>query len=453
MSPERHTLRESLWTEVAVMPKGSSRRRFGRFAALVPVFALSALAAPDTGVAEESGHRLAQGGTAAQITPARLEELVREVGASVESLRGLRFKAPVKAQVVAPKATREGFKAKIKPWDVEQARHTQQAYIQLGLIPPRTDLITDYLDRAERDVLGYYDTETKELYVLEHVAEEEVRPVIAHELAHALEDQHFDFQAVAKQANGDDDRATAISAVIEGSATALMIAYATRQASALEAVRKVEKAETKRAEQLRGAPSFVQQTVILPYVLGFTFLLRGSPCLWENGVPTADVDEAYAHPPRSTRQILHPEQYWGGKWRKDPPLLTLPDLSKVLGPGWTKAADGSIGELGLAVLTGSKLDLTRAEALLPSRWTNEAAIGTQGDVYHHYVNGERSLTVLLTRWETMLDAEQFDRALVSRGKYFMRYGAHVLVLAGDMDTGMGAQLASAALQGLSYWVQ
>jgi len=103
------------------------------------------------------------------------------------------------------------------------------------------------------------------------------------------------------------------------------------------------------------------------------------------------------------------------------------------------------------VLTGSHLDLTQTDAILPARWTNDAAIGTSGDVYHHYVNGEKSLTVLLTRWETLRDAEQFDTALVSRGKYFLRYGAHVLVLAGDVDPAAGPALASAALQGVGYW--
>ncbi|HET8646790.1 MAG TPA: hypothetical protein VFO85_14945, partial [Vicinamibacteria bacterium] len=388
-------------------------------------------------------------GTAAHISPARLQELVSEVGSSVETLRGLKFKTPVKAEIIAPQAARESFKAKIKPWEVEQAGHTQRAYVHLGLIPPRTNLITDYLDLAEKDVLGYYDTKTKVLYVLGHVPEEEVKPVIAHELTHALEDQHYDFQEVARKAHGDDDRATAISAVIEGSAMATMLAYAVRQTRDAEAARKLEKNESRRAEQLKGAPSFVQQSVILPYILGFTFLLRGSPWLWENGVPTAEIAEAYANPPRSTRQILHPEQYWWGNWRKDPSPLALPDLSGLLGAGWKKATDGSIGELGLAVLTGSHLDLARMDALLPSRWTNDAAIGTQGDIYHHYVNGERSLTVLLTRWESMRDAEQFDKALISRGKYFLRYGAHVLVLAGDLEPGSGPTLASAALQGVS----
>jgi hypothetical protein len=393
---------------------------------------------------------LAQGGsTAAQFTPERMQGLADEISASVETLRRLKFKNKVKAVLVTPAQARETFRAKIQPWEAEQVQFTQKAYVQLGLIPAKTDLLTNYLNMAEKDVLGYYDPATKMLYVLGHVPEDEVRPVIAHELTHALEDQHFDFQALGKKRSGDDE-AIALSAVIEGSAMVVMVHYMARQRDA-EASKKAGAAETKRAQRLKSAPSFVQQSVILPYILGFTFLLKGMPWMFENGMPNADIDEAYANPPHSTRHILHPEQYWWGAWRKEPPPVALPDLSKTLGPGWSRAAVGSIGELGLAVLTGSHLDLTQMDSLLPSRWTNDSAIGTSGDLYHHYVNGEKSLTVLLTRWETLRDAEQFDKALLSRGKYFLRYGVHVLVLAGEVDPALGPALATAAMQGISYW--
>ena len=122
----------------------------------------------------------------------------------------------------------------------------------------------------------------------------------------------------------------------------------------------------------------------------------------------------------------------------------------MLGPGWSKATDGSIGELGLAVLTGSREGIELPWALLPSRWTNDAAEGTAGDVYHHYVNGERRVTVLLTRWETNRDAEQFDRALVNKGKYFFRFGANILVIAGDIGD-RAVEVSKAAFQGAKFW--
>jgi hypothetical protein len=130
--------------------------------------------------------------------------------------------------------------------------------------------------------------------------------------------------------------------------------------------------------------------------------------------------------------------------------LVFPDLSSVLGAGWSKAASGSIGELGLAVLTGAKLDLDSPEALLPERWTNKAASGVLGDLYHHYVNGDLRVTVLVARFETSDDALEFDQALLNRGKQMFRLGPNALVVAGEVGD-KGEALAIAALQGMQYW--
>jgi hypothetical protein len=398
----------------------------------------------------------------ADLTPAQLESIVREMSAWVEKVRGLKFKTPVSMEILDGKAARENFKAKIETGTLEQARHAQNAYVHLGLVPAGTDLIRNYLDQAEKDVLGYYDSHTKKLYLLSHVPADEVKSVVVHELTHALEDQHFDFQAIGKLANGDDDRGTAITALIEGSAMVVTInrmIWDTPRGVAALAGKPPQQKELKRSATLKAAPSFVQQTVMLPYLLGIQFLLRGKPWMLADGMPNADIAAAYASPPRSTTQILHPEQYWWGQWRKRTPPPSLPDLSKALGAGWSKALEGSIGELGLAVLTGSKLDISSMQALLPNGWTHEAAEGTTGDVFHHYVKGEQQqqqqqqqkATVLLTRWETVRDADQFDRALRSRGSYFLRYGINVLVVAGDVNPETGLALANAAMQNLSYW--
>jgi hypothetical protein len=393
------------------------------------------------------------------LTPAELEAIVKDVGAWVERCRGLKFKTPVSMEIIDGKAAREDFKSKIESGTIEQARHAQNAYVHLGLVPPGTDLLRNYLDQAEKDVLGYYDSRSKKLYLLSHVSADEVKGVVAHELTHALEDQHYDFQALGKLADGDDDRATALGAVIEGSATLVMVTYARGRsprgaaAAAAAAAAPPQQKEQKRGVRLKGAPSFVQQSVMLPYLLGFSFLLRGKPWMLSETTPNADIAEAYANPPRSTTQILHPERYWWGQWRKQVATPSLPDLSKTLGRGWSKALQGSIGELGLAVLTGSQLDIGSPRALLPASWTHDEADGNLGDVFHHYVSGEQKATVLLTRWETVRDADQFDRALRSRGRYFLRYGVNVLVVAGDVDSEKGLALANAAMQDLSYWPQ
>ena len=389
---------------------------------------------------------------AARMTPAQAEALVREISAAVEGIRGLKFKTPVTMQVIDGATAREHFKAKFVPWTEEQARHTQNAYIHLGLVPRGTQLMTRFLDFAEKDVAGYYEHGTKTFYLLDHVAAEEARGVMAHELTHALEDQTYDIGSVYQRANPDGDRATAISAVVEGSAMAVQLAFLSRELGGKKAGERLEKDEAKRAERLKIAPSFTQRSTLLPYLLGFSFLLRGKP--WDfyvgGGVKVADVDHCYANPPFSTREILHPEQYWVARERNPPLRLTLPDLSPVLGGGWSKATEGAIGELGLTVLTGSREEIGLPWALLPTRWVNEASTGTVGDVYQHYVNADRTLTLLLTRWETERDAEEFDRALLNKGKYYFRYGVSVLVMAGDVGDKVDA-LATAALQGAKFW--
>jgi hypothetical protein len=244
------------------------------------------------------------------------------------------------------------------------------------------------------------------------------------------------------------DSVTASSALIEGSAMVVMLAYLAQRTGLAAARSTFEKEESKRAARLRGAPSFTQRSLSMPNLLGITFLLRGKPWEWHfDGVKIADINQAYADPPRSTQQILHPEQYWNRGGVETRPL-ELPDLSDVLGEGWSKAAEGSIGELGLAVLVGNELDLSAPDVLMPSRWTHEAAIGVVSDVFHHYVKGEQRVTVLATRWESSSDAEQFCRAMKGR-RSTVTYGANVLIASGDVGDKRAA-LAMKAFQQMEY---
>ncbi len=389
-----------------------------------------------------------------RFTPEQAEAVVREVSADVEELRGLKFKRPVQMKLIDGARAREMFKSKIEPWEIDEARYTQQAYEHLALIPAGTDLITRYLDLAEKDVLGFYEPGSETFFLLDHVPEDDARMVMAHELTHALEDQYFDFKTLRKRSAGNSDHATAITSVIEGAAMGVSIAYASRKKDKWAAARASER-NSRQMRRYATAPSFVQQSLVMPYTLGLTFLMRGSPWRWytDGGIRLADLDRAYARPPSSTREILHPETYWTDRPRSAPRSLALPDLSGILGPGWSKATDGSIGELGLAVLTGSKVDLESFDALMPNRWTNDAATGALGDVYQHYTNGDRTTTVLMTRWESERDAEQFHRAMrETRNLTIVRFGVNFIVLAGDF--GDKAQpLAAEAMRSMSYWVE
>jgi hypothetical protein len=119
----------------------------------------------------------------------------------------------------------------------------------------------------------------------------------------------------------------------------------------------------------------------------------------------AGVDQAYADPPVSTEQILHPERY-----PKDTPRNPdLPDLAPTLGPGWTTDDTGVLGEWRSLLVLESFLGTE--EAVL-------AASGWDGDRYALLSGpeGSRTALVLLTRWDTVRDAHEFSGAFRTYGE-------------------------------------
>jgi hypothetical protein len=109
-----------------------------------------------------------------------------------------------------------------------------------------------------------------------------------------------------------------------------------------------------------------------------------------------------------------------------------------------------VGELGLALLTGSRLKTGGFEMLLPTSWATPGASGTAGDVYHHYVNRDRTVTVLLTRWESVRDADEFQRSLRGGRKTLFRFGANLLMLMGDFGD-KGEALAAESARSVKFW--
>jgi hypothetical protein len=379
--------------------------------------------------------------------------LAQEIAPRVEEIRGLRFRRPVSVELVDAESARAHFQRRAaKMWPEHEVRLDQRVYAQLGLLPAGTDLLKSLLDLLAEQAWGYYDPDSDTFFVLENSPPETAPLLMAHELTHALDDQHHQIDSMLDQVREDDDRATALSAVVEGSGTLVMTAFMLEEIRAGRMKRDVlehfQESDAGRAETLRAAPAFLRRSLLAPYLLGLGFLLRGDPHrLSESGVDPRDLDRAFRDPPLSSEQILHPEKYWD-ETRQDVPLpVTLPDLSPDLGEGWSLVGTGTLGELALAQLAGSEgPDLASPDASAPAHWTNEAARGIAGDLYQHYVNGDRSLTVLGTLWDTVRDAREF-RLSLSHGSVFLR-GSAVLVLAGDLGAG-AERLASLALSGLT----
>src|SRR5256884_249972 len=193
---------------------------------------------------------------------------------------------------------------------------------KLGLAPPDfnyRDLIVRLLTEQ---VAGYYEPKTQQFHLADWIDADGQRPVMAHELTHALQDQHFNLRRFEKWPKGDSDAELAAHSLIEGDATLAMVLYITsnplRALTFLKSIGTMAGA----SEELNKAPRAVRESLLFPYQEGLNWTRE----LYRLG-GWSEVSEAFTTLPQSTEQILHPAKYLA---REAPVKVTLPDLALIL---------------------------------------------------------------------------------------------------------------------------
>ena len=386
------------------------------------------------------------------LTSAEASALARELAPTVETLRGLAFKAPVDVKVVDDDAARKHFKSRMDAfWPEKRVRAEQVAFTQLGLLPAGTDLLDGLFEILEEQVGGFYDPDSDTFFVLDDMPKKLAPVIMVHELTHALDDQHYGIDDLIDKTIDDEDRSSALAAVVEGSGTLVMSTWLLREVQSGRMspgfLESFQESEAVRAEKLKAAAPYLQRGLLSPYLLGQTFLLKGNFLMLAAGVVPADIDRAFREPPLSTEQILHPDKYWREPDRDPPRKIATNGLESSLGEGWTSEEQGSLGEMNLAILAGAgPLDPESPALLSPAAWTNEAASGWAGDAWRLYSLGDRRVTLLVTAWDTADDAVEFEAALPPlAGRSVFRSGDVVILVAGD-HAGRDEHLSRAAFR-------
>jgi len=341
----------------------------------------------------------------------------------LQSIRGLTFKTKVPVTVIDDKRAREYALARFRSMTPEaKIRADQAAYALLGLVPAEVDVLKTLLDVLEEQAGGFYDPGTKSFYLLDDMPKEATALLAAHEMTHALEDQRYDLDGRIAKLIDDDDASFALSALIEGSATAAAATYVAKGIAAGTLTQDQLGAMSGGVESVRldAMPEALRRQLLGPYVLGVAFLAQGN------------VDTAWERPPRSSEQILHPEKYWNPKLRDEPKGVTIPDPKRILGEGWTRAGSGVLGELTLGSLVEAKTPKASDLASFSTTWTNAAASGWGGDRFELWTHGDDALVLLATVWDTAKDASEFAAALPAAraGFAYKRVGTKVGVVAG-----------------------
>src|SRR5205085_6342146 len=145
---------------------------------------------------------------------------------TVSRMRELEVKQPVKS---AFKTRDEIEQSVIRDLDESTSpaefAASQKTLVRLGLVPKDFQL-RDYVVKLLREqVAGFYEPKTKEFYLAAWLPLGEQKKVMAHELVHALQDQHFNLRRFEKWPKGDSDAELAAHALVEGEATLVMILY------------------------------------------------------------------------------------------------------------------------------------------------------------------------------------------------------------------------------------
>ncbi|MFL6231519.1 MAG: hypothetical protein ACJ76N_00125 [Thermoanaerobaculia bacterium] len=352
--------------------------------------------------------------------PAASARHVAEVLETAEKYRGLKAVRPVPAGSMSPRQLkaqlREALPKDLPPAELKALEVSLKAF---GLIPERMDLGRYLPELLSSQVAGFYDTDRKFLALVdptrgtsrrgERQADEDM--VLVHELTHALQDQHFDLHRFEER-DPLSDGGAAKKALVEGDATLAMIDAGLR--GSFESMPGMDTAmgtmmqdpdrmlaaspDFPGAREMRAAPAWIRDNLTFSYFQGLSFCVsvrrRGGQPLLDYAFST--------DPPRSTEQILHPEK-WHTR-RDDPVVLRFPDLAVEL-PGYHKAAEGEMGELGLRILFHQNLK-SREQA-------TAAAAGWGGDRFAVYEKDGRRLIVWITEWDAEADAMELRTALSS----------------------------------------
>jgi len=278
---------------------------------------------------------------------------------------GLPIKATVKRQIISRDAVEKNLKEKFDEDD--STKRLQQSEIVLkkfGLLDRDFALKPFLLALLKEQIEAYYEPKTKTVYLLDWVDAEEQKPVLAHELTHALQDQHSDLTKWNDQTPDEvshnyaedvdhvnrDEMDTAREAVVEGQATAVMMDYIlkpmgkslVKDPEVIDAVGQ-QLNSAANSPVLSRAPLLLAESMLFPYREGLGF----EQDVWMDQGQAAAFTGTLDHPPTSSWEILNPREY---EMRHAPSVPLIPNIHPLVDPLYKPYDIGQIGQLDLRIL-------------------------------------------------------------------------------------------------------
>ena len=341
-------------------------------------------------LAKLCGHRRPPAPAAVPVE-GKVPPAVADVEQAVEQMRGLTFTQPVVPDAVSHAGLVAGLQESFdSSYPKAIYERKSLAWQTIGVIPPGTSIRGSLEGFLSSQVIGYYDVESGKLVFIGTPDPSPFeRDTLAHELTHAIDDQHFGLERLDQlSAKCQDEESAAALATVEGNATYFQLQYIRRFLSVEEQLRFVQEASSQVASTAGIAP-FIVQTQEWSYTQGLAFITARFA---DGGLKA--IDGALTNFPVSTEQIIHPERYPNDV----PTPVDVPDLSSRLGPGWEDLDVETVGEAWLSIAFGLRLSSSDAAS---------AAAGWDGGIYRAWSDGDHRAVVMSTVWDTPGDAAEF----------------------------------------------
>ena len=324
-----------------------------------------------------------------KITPEQAKELFASIDGVFQFVSQdtkLPIKYPVAKKLVGRDEVQKYIQEKMA--DDEDTKRFERSEVVLkkfGLLARDFDLRTFLVALLRDQVAGFYDPKIKTVYLLDWVDPELQKPVMAHELTHALQDQNFDLEKMGKdtlrdeaEKRGDvngtvdlDESSTAQSAMVEGQGMITFADYALRQygrsaqdsPEAISAMVEGMGAEND-SEVMAKAPMLLRESLAFPYRDGMRFV---EAVLLAKGKEAAFAG-MFQRPPKTSFEVMTPAAYISGK---PIPVMHLPNMKDLLGPRYEQYDLGAMGQFDAELLLKQFADPADV-ADLTSQWDGGA---------------------------------------------------------------------------------
>jgi len=333
------------------------------------LLAMSGVAGAEQATSSPAQQAPAASETQTPMTKDQAKELflsVDEILSFVSTDTKLPIEHSVKRKLISREEVNRYLKEKFD--EDEGAKRMERSEIVLkkfGLLDRDFHLRPFLLSLLTEQIAGFYDNKTKTVNLLDWIQPDEQKPVLAHELTHALQDQKVGLTKWSDVGlNGTshtvqednrhlqvDEAETARDAVAEGQAMAVFVDYTLRStgktiADSPELADRLKEqvADTSGSPIMARAPLMLQESLLFPYSEGLSF----EQAILVKAGKDAAFAGVLANPPSSSFEIMHPEAYMA---HTPVPVLRLPNIHPLIDSEYTPYDLGVMGELDVRMLT------------------------------------------------------------------------------------------------------